>query len=102
MTNYLAGCRNDECLAKLESETSPIKTVNAKDQGPKNTTVPEDLPISYTGNLKKRLRICEGAKILLTVNLDIDDKLINGTLGTIKKVDRVGNDIYGNPTGYKV
>jgi hypothetical protein len=30
-----------------------------------------------------------------TVNLDIDDKLVNGTLATIKKLDRVGNDIYG-------
>jgi hypothetical protein len=99
MTNYLAGCRNDECLARLESETCTIKTVNAKDQGPKNTTVPDDVPFSYTGNMKKRLRICEGAKIMLTQNLDIDDKLVNGTLATITKLDRVGNDIYGNPMG---
>ena len=99
MTNYLAGCRNDECLAKLESETCSIKTINAKDQGPKNTTVPEDLSFSLTGNMKKRLRICEGAKIMLTKNLDIEDKLVNGTLATITKLDRVGNDIYGNPIG---
>lgn len=95
MNNYLAGCRNDECLAKLESESCIIKTVNAKDQGPKNTTV----PFSYTGNMKKHLRICEGVKIMLTNNLDIEDKLVNGTLATIMKLDRVGNDIYGNPMG---
>ena len=99
MTNHLAGCTNDECLAKLVSETNPIHTVNAKDQGPKNTTVPDDLAFSATGNLKKRLWVCVGAKIMLTRNLDIDDKLVNGTLATVKRLDRVGNDIYGNPTG---
>ena len=36
---------------------------------------------------------------MLTQNLDIDDKLVNGTLATITKLDRVGNDIYGNPMG---
>ena len=99
MTNYLAGSRNDECLAKLESETNPIITVNAKDRGPKNTTVPGNIPFSYTGNLKKHLQMCEGAKIMLTKNIDIDDKLVNGTLATIIKVDRVGNDVYGYPKG---
>ena len=99
MTNHLAGCRNDECLAKLMSETNPIRTVNAKDQGPKNTTVPDDLAFAATRNMIKRLRICERAKIMLTQNLDIDDKLVNGTLATVKILDRVGNDVYGNPTG---
>ena len=42
LTNYLANCRNEECLAKLESETCPIKTVIAKGQGPRKATVPED------------------------------------------------------------
>ena len=43
--------------------------------------------------------MCEGAKIMLTKNIDIDDKLVNGTLATIIKVDRVGNDVYGYPKG---
>ena len=99
MTNFLADCRNNECLSRLETEDNTIITVNAKDQGPKNTTVPDDIAFSNTGNMKKRLQISEGAKIMITVNLDIDDKLVNGTLATIKKLDRVGNDIYGYPTG---
>ena len=49
--------------------------------------------------MKKSLKMCEGAKIMLTKNLDIDSKLINGTLGTIIKLDNVGNDIYGYPKG---
>ena len=99
MTNYLAGCRNEECLSRLENEINTIITVNAKDQGPKNTSVPGDVAFSSTGNMKKHLQMCEGAKIMLTKNIDIDDKLVNGTLATIKKLDRVGNDIYGYPTG---
>ena len=49
--------------------------------------------------MKKHLSMCEGAKILITKNLDISEKLVNGTIATIKKLDRVGNDIYGNPQG---
>ena len=99
MTNYLAGCRNDECLARLETEASPIQTIYAKDIGSRNITIPSDLPFSSTGNLKKILQVCEGAKIMLTKNIAIDDKLVNGTIATIKKLDRVGNDIYGDPKG---
>ena len=55
MTNFLTGLYNNECLSKLESEDNPIITANAKDQGPKNTTVPNDLAISSTGNMKKSL-----------------------------------------------
>ena len=85
--------------AKLASEDNPIVTINSKDQGPKNTSVPSDVPFSKTGNMKKHLSMCEGAKILITKNLDISEKLVNGTIATIKKLDRVGNDIYGNPQG---
>ena len=72
-------------------------TVNAKDQGPMNTTVPNDLAITNTGNMKKSLRVCEGAKVMITKNLDVGDKLISGTLATIRKLDRVGADIHGYP-----
>ena len=99
ITNFLAGRYNDECLYNLKSEDNQIIVVNAKDQGPKSTTVPSDLPISKTGNLKKSLQICEGAKIMLTQNIDIEAKLINGTLAVITKLDNVGNDIYGYPKG---
>ena len=99
MTNFLAGRYNDQCLSELQSEDNVILTVIGKDQGPKNTTIPDDRPITSTGNMKKILRICEGAKIMITKNLDIGSKLINGTLATIKKLDRVGNDIYGYPKG---
>ena len=43
--------------------------------------------------------MCEGAKISITKNLDFTEKLVNGTIATIIKLDRVGNDIYGNPQG---
>ena len=98
MTNFLAGRYNEQCLSELSTEDE-IVTVIAKDEGPKNTKIPIDLAISSTGNLKKSLRMCEGAKIMITKNLDVGDKLINGTLATIKKLDRVGNDMNWYPKG---
>ena len=97
IANFLAGRYNDLSLSESETEDNEIVIVIAK--GPKNTTVPVDIAISSTGNMKKSLRICEGAKIMTTKNIDISDKLINGTLATIQKLDRVGNDIYGYPKG---
>ena len=44
--------------------------VIAKDEGPKNTTIPVDIAISSTGNTRKSLRICEGSKIMTTKNID--------------------------------
>ena len=96
ITNFLAGRYNDQCLSESGNE---IKIVVAKDEGPKNTAIPTNVAISSTGNLKKALQVCEGAKIMLTKNLDISAKLINGTMGTIKKLDSVDNDIYGYPKG---
>ena len=61
MTNYLAGCRNEECLSRLENEINTIITVNAKDQGPKNTSVPGDVAFSSTGNMKN---IYKSARVL--------------------------------------
>ena len=57
------------------------------------------MKVNDTGGLKKVLRICEGAKVMITRNIDICDKVVNGTLGTIKKIDRVRNDRNGYPTG---
>ena len=36
---------------------------------------------------------------MITKNIDVRDKLINGTLATIIKSDRVGNDMNGFPKG---
>ena len=97
ITNHLADTQNYECLSRLHQSGETIVTVKSKDKG--NLSVPGDLTIGKTGNLRKTLLVCEGAKVMITKNIDIDDKVVNGTLGTIKKLDRVGNDSYGYPKG---
>ena len=99
MTNFLAGRYNGQCLSELETIGRKTVIVVAKDEGPKNCKIPTDESINNTGNLKKCLRMCEGAKIMITKNIDVGDKLTNGTLATIIKLDRVDNDMNGYPKG---
>ena len=99
MSNFLAGRYNGQCISELETDGRETVTVVAKDEGPKNCSIPTEASINDTGNLKKCLRMIEGAKVMLTKNIDVGDKLTNGTLATIKKLDRVGNDMNGYPKG---
>ena len=41
---------------------------------------------SETGGLDYEVKIKEGARIMLTTNLDIADRLINGQMGTVVKI----------------
>ena len=42
-----------------------------------------DFDIHKTGNLPGQLKICEGARVMLTYNMDLEDRLINGSTGTV-------------------
>ena len=103
MFNHLVNNENVNALNKLvEDDNVNIVEVKAKDSskdvktGSCKVTVTEDADMSSTGNLPTRLKICVGAKVMLTHNVDIEDKLINGSLGTVRIIDRVRN---GKPTG---
>ena len=48
-----------------------------------------------TGNLRHTLRIKNGAKVMLTTNVDVSDGLTNGTMGTVVHVVR---DNTGSPS----
>ena len=74
-------------LEKLEGE---LFLFNAIDDLPNN--VPQrliELAINRkqtdTGGLATKLTLKLGAKVMLTVNIDISDKLINGQIGIVKK-----------------
>ena len=41
------------------------------------------LPLSKTGNLRHTLCICKKAKVMLTINLDVQDGLVNGATGMV-------------------
>ena len=87
LTNYLAGRENDEAIAKLNSE---IFTIQAKDLGKDLTTgtcditIPDYFGLNKTGSLPAVLKLCVGARFMVTVNIDVSDRLINGSIGTVK------------------
>ena len=98
MFNHLVNSENANALNRLvENQNVEIKEVKAKDSskdvktGSCKINVSEDTDISSTGNLPTLLKLCLGAKVMLTHNVDIEDKLINGSLGTVRIIDRVKN-----------
>ena len=46
-------------------------------------SIDEALPMKKTGGLPSYLKVCDGATIMLTYNMDQYDKLINGSIGTV-------------------
>ena len=76
---------------KLLSLSSPICVINAIDKIPRD--VPDTLvqnalnrKQSETGGLAHILKIKVGAKVMLTSNIDINDRLINGQIGTVHNI----------------
>jgi len=103
MFNHLVERDNFDSLKRLvREENLNIFQIKAKDEardfqtGSCKITVNENESLSSTGNLPGQLKLCVGARVMLTINIDTEDKLINGSLGTVKILDRVKN---GNPTG---
>lgn len=98
VTNALANKENDKCLKQLQEQGNEIYVINAKDSkkdvktGTYNVNIPANAAISTTASLTKLFKICIGARVMLTNNLDIEDRLINGSMGTVKYIDRVRNN----------
>ena len=49
--------------------------------------------ISEKGNLESQLQLKIGAQVMLTSNLDIDDMLVNGLVGTVKQIKYKNNEV---------
>ena len=94
ITNRLTDNENEKHLAELCMQGHTVHTMYAKDSKRDIVTnlhvinVRNDAPISETGNLPHCLKICERSRVMLTVNLDICDHLINGSIGTVVKIHR--------------
>ena len=86
---------------KLENITGPLFHLKAIDQYPPNVSQ-QDIdrvlarPRSETGGLDSDIYIKETARVMLTTNIDIADRLINGQLGTIVRIEVNQNN--QNPT----
>ena len=79
ITNALVNDKNDGCLKKLQDQGETTFTIYSKDSttdrhtGVHKINIDDNLPRSYTGNFAKHLKICVGAKVMLTINMDVGD-----------------------------
>ena len=51
-------------------------------------SIPDNIGLSETANLPGKLKLCVGARVMLTNNIRVSDRLINGSIGTVKYLDR--------------
>ena len=42
-----------------------------------------DFDIRFTGNFHDQLKMCEGVRVMVAYNTDLEDRLINGSTGTV-------------------
>ena len=77
--------------AHLECLSAPLHRLKAVDQYPPNVTKQDIDRVlargrSETGGLDYEILVKEDSRVMLTSNIDINDRLINGQMGTIKKI----------------
>ena len=83
---------NEHNQMKLETIRSQLFILKAKDQYPKNVNKQDIDKVSARGRsetcgLDSEIQIKEGARIMLTANINIQDRLINGQMGMVIKID---------------
>ncbi len=77
---------------KMETIQRPLYILKAKDQYPPNVSKQDiDRVLSRERSeicgLDAEIQIKEGAKIMLTTNINIQDRLTNGQMGTVVIID---------------
>ena len=82
---------NEYNQRKLESIQAPLIILKAKDQYQKNVSKQDIARVlargrSETGGLDFEIQVKEGARIMLTTNINIQDQLIDGQMGTVVKI----------------
>ena len=53
-----------------------------------STPIPDNNDLSQTTNLPERLKLCVCPKVMATDNISVFDILINGSIATVKQLDR--------------
>jgi hypothetical protein len=70
-------------IESLKQFTTKKYSIMAKD---KPNALDESISRNKTGNLPHTLKVCVGARVMLTVNLNTQDHLVNGSMGTISDI----------------
>ena len=88
---------NEHNEAKLETIQKQLYILKAKDLYPKNVKKQDIDKVlargrSETCGLDGEIHIKEGARVMLTRNINLQDRLINGQMGTVVKIDVNSNN----------
>ena len=90
LTNYLAGKENEESIAKLNSEVFVIQAEDSRkdlETGTCSVSIPDNTSLNQTANLPAKLKVCIGARLMLTDNIRVSARLLIGSIGTVKHLD---------------
>ena len=91
LNNYLASQEDEACIGKLDSEVVVIKAQDKNKDIETSTcsiSIPDNICLSQTANLPAKLKLCVGARVMLTDIISVSGRLINGSIGTVKHLDR--------------
>ena len=86
LNNYLADLENEDSIGKLDSEVV-TKTQDTNKDVETNTcsiSIPDNIGLAQTVNLPAKLKLCVGARVMLTENINVSNRLIKGSIGTVK------------------
>ena len=89
--------RNETQLNTLDTQ---LILIDATDEIPNDIVLSQSLidatkqrKMSETRNLESPLKLKVDAQIMLTSNLNIDDRLVNGLVGTFKQIKYKNNEV---------
>ena len=83
LNNYLAGKENEDCVDNLDSEVVLFKAKDSNKDRERNAcsiSIPDNIGLSQTANLLAKLKLCVGARVMLTDNSSVSRRLINGSI----------------------
>ena len=86
LNNYLGGQENENCIGELDSEVVAIKAQDSNKDMETNTcsiSIFDNIGSSQTANRPAKLKLCVVARVILTDNVSVSDRLINGSIGTV-------------------
>ena len=85
---------------QLNTLDTQLMLTDATDEIPKDIVLSQNLidatkqrKMSETRNLESPLKLKADAQIMLTSNLNIDDRLVNGLVGTFKQIKYKNNEV---------
>ncbi|XP_066916735.1 uncharacterized protein [Clytia hemisphaerica] len=88
LTNHLKDQQNEISLKRCNDWPNKHTSI-AKDESKPKVTLNKNVPINETAGLPKEVTFCVGARVMLTINKDIDDKLVNGSTGIVKYIQGI-------------